>query len=151
MEELDLADKSVVKVGLPENGTASPGSGKGSGHEALDMSELIQVGAVHEYGAPKRNIPARPWLRSAFDENQGKINDIKIRLYKNIIDGKTNTQTALGKLGLAFETMVKRKITTLREPALDPATIARKRSSNPLIDIGQMRASVQSVVELRTL
>ena len=151
IEELSVANTSVVKVGLPEDGFADFGSGKGSGHDELDMSELIQVGAVHEFGAPKAGIPERSWMRSAIDENREKINQIKEKLYGNIIDGRTNTQTALGKLGLAVETMIKRKITTLREPALDPKTIANKGSSNPLIDIGQMRASIQSIVELRSI
>ena len=47
------------------------------------------------------------------------------------------------RLGMAAQNWVRREITDLRTPPNAPMTIARKRSSNPLIDSGRMRQEIQ--------
>jgi hypothetical protein len=42
----------------------------------------------------------------------------------------------------------RRKITTLRSPPNAPSTVAKKGSSNPLIDTGAMRQSVRSRIRM---
>jgi len=49
-------DKNTAKVGL-------------FGEEAL-------IGAVHEFGAPKKNIPERSFMRTTFNEEKKKLQEI---------------------------------------------------------------------------
>lgn len=149
-KELSLADNSYVKVGLPENGEVSPGARKGSGRESFaDMSELVLVGVANEFGTIR--IPERSFMRSTFDEEKESINKKGEVFYRRIIDLQETAESALNKLGIWFVSKVKRKITTLNTPPNAPSTIRRKDSSNPLIDTGQMRASIQYKVFMRGL
>ena len=38
--------------------------------------ERAYIALIHEYGAPKRNIPERSFMRSAYNENKDKMNKI---------------------------------------------------------------------------
>lgn len=91
-------------------------------------------------------IPERSFVRSAFDENRIKLEKLKERLYSGVIDGKLNPLRAAGLLGQQHEKDIKDKIRSITTPALSPSTIARKKSSKPLIDTGQMLNSVRYVV-----
>lgn len=144
--ELKLAKKSFVKVGFPENGEAKSGNKKGSGHEPLEMGDIVTVASVHEFGAPNKNIPVRSFMRSSYDENREEINRVIEKSYDGILAGKETVYWSLQKIGVWFTAKVQKKIRDLREPPNAPSTIARKGSSNPLIDTGQMIQSVQHEV-----
>lgn len=146
-QEIRRADRSFVKVGFPDGAEVVPGNRFGSGREAaFDITEVQAVASVHEFGAPRRNIPQRPFLRPAFDENRAKINAFVDREYQKVLNGQTTVEASLTRLGLYHEAHVKAKITKVKDPPLKPVTIARKKSSNPLIDTGQMRNTVTSAV-----
>jgi hypothetical protein len=137
---------SYVKVGFPTGGTASD-----EGSESFD--EVVQIAAVHEFGAPSVNIPERSFLRSAFDEDKRRIDSLLADGYLDTLAGKSNARQALGKIGEWFAARVKRKITAIKSPPLAPRTAAAKARKgkgsgvpNPLIETGQMRASVQTKV-----
>lgn len=140
---------SYVKVGFPEGGQIASPTRKGSGHEEVaDIAGMALIAGVQEYGSPKQGIPARPFMRPAVDENIDRLNELKVRLFGKLIDGYVTGEQALGLLGEFLVSKVRKKITTITTPPLAPATIARKRSSKPLIDSGQMRASVQYIVKM---
>jgi hypothetical protein len=141
---------SFVKVGFPEGGTLAPATRKGSAHdEVSDMGQMAMIAGVHEYGSEKHNIPERSFMRTAVDENVDKLNELKRRLFGKLLDGAVSGEQALGLLGEFLVGRIRRKITEITSPPLAPATVARKRSSKPLIDSGQMRASVQYKVVMR--
>ena len=50
---------------------------------------------------------------------------------------------ALQRAAEVFQGAIQKEITNLKEPPNSPATIAKKGSSNPLIDSGDMRKSVK--------
>jgi len=115
------------------------------GKSRSKMSELVMVAVVNEFGSTKRNIPSRPAFRRAFDENRTKIEQLKKKLLNRIYEGTSTGKQALGLVGEFLTNKTKKKITDLKTPPNKPATIKRKGSSNPLIDLGQERASVTHV------
>lgn len=112
---------------------------------------LAGIAAVNEFGTnragPNRNtvIPERSFIRSTMDSERATF----IRMTKNAL---TNISLGgdifreLGRIGLAISSAIKKTITDLRDPANSPRTIAGKGSSNPLIDKGRMRASINHKV-----
>lgn len=139
-------DKSFTKVGFPEEGSPGKATRKGSGHgEFPDMEEVAFVASIHEYGAPKRNIPQRSFFRPALDENMGKFKELQTVLLRNVIDGKLPVKTGLGQLGEFMVGRIKNRIRTGVYTPLRPSTIARKHSDKPLIDRAQMINSVTHI------
>ena len=62
--------------------------------------------------------------------------------YEEVVNQKIKPRRALQKLGVFGSGIIKKKITSIKTPKNHPFTIMRKGSSNPLIDSGQMRATV---------
>jgi hypothetical protein len=81
-------------------------------------------------------------MRTSFDENIKKINDIISGEYDKIIDGESTVKRSLNLIGLFGVSIVQQKIRSIRTPPNSPTTIAIKKSSKPLIDFGQMVQSV---------
>jgi len=131
-KELRLIDKSYTQIGIQ----------KDAGNEE-DGKSIVEVAANNEYGVG--NIPQRSFMRSTFDEQRVKINDVVSKQYEKILDGKSTVKKSLGLLGEFMEGKIKRKITDLKTPPNSPLTIKLKKSSNPLIDTGTMRASIRHV------
>lgn len=134
-------DNVTTKVGLPAEGAVA---GEG---EATSMSEVATVGVVHEFGAPARNIPERSWLRSVYDENRNRLQRVKAKETGRVIDGKQDARQAIARVGGWFAAQVKAKIRKGPFAPLEPETIARKGSTKPLIDTGQM---IQSITHVET-
>ena len=144
--ELKKAANSFTKVGLPQEGELKGGTRTGSGREPLvEFSQLVTVGAVHEFGAPSRNIPERPFLRTSFDESKGQINLMIEKEYDRILRGSADVAQSLGRVGVFLKGKIQKKIVDIKSPPNAPKTIERKGSSNPLIDTGQLRQSIQHV------
>lgn len=130
-----------TKVGLPAGANVSDGPSK-------NMSELATVGAVHEFGAPNKNIPERSWLRSAYDQNKVALDQVKEREFSAVLDGTRTAAVAIGRVGEWFTSKVKEKIRTGPFAKLKAATLERKYPKElPLIDTGQM---IQSVTHVET-
>lgn len=139
-------DRTFTKVGLPDSASVGHGFRQGSGHEpAEDMSEIIIVGAVHEFGAPRKGIPARPFIRPSYDKNKSDLQRIKAHELGLVIDGKKTVKGGLAVIGEWLTNKTKQYLTLLKVPPLKPLTIARKKSSNPLIDTGQLRNSITHI------
>src|SRR5260221_1309881 len=139
-EQLALIDNSYVLVGFQENSqtrneTKNNRTKKGG-------QSMPQIAADNEFGT--KNIPTRPFMRPAFDENISSINKAIAKQYKRIQDGETTVEKALGLIGLYMIDLIQQKILSIHTPPNSPRTIAAKKSSKPLIDFGQMFASVTS-------
>jgi hypothetical protein len=148
IQELKQMDNSFVKVGYPEEGKPKSGN-KGSGREQLSsISEIAFIASIHEFGSRDGHTPERATLRTAFDENIEKINQMKFKLYVKIVNGKITNEAALKILGEYIVNLTKKKIVELDSPPNKQSTIRKKGSENPLIDTAQMLNSVQSVVKI---
>lgn len=52
------------------------------------MMRNNDVGFVHEFGAPRRGIPARPWLSLTAEQYADKITDAELRVYDKWLDSE---------------------------------------------------------------
>lgn len=150
-KQLFGANKASVKIGV---------FGEKGEQEAEGGLTMAEIAAVHEFGYPEGGIPERSFLRSAFDANEGEIAEALTKLCKSLLhkavmrgDGKGVTQgemlQLLNKLGLYVVGIVQKRIGNGDiTPELSEKTIARKGSSVPLIDTGQLRSSISHEAEL---
>lgn len=128
-----LKKKPYVKTGLM--GTAK--------HQHSDMS-VVEVGIIHEFGAPGQNIPERSFMRTTFDDKKESWWSKTKKLKQLILSGRMTVSKALDSLGMTLERDHKSKILTQdpRWPELKTKTIERKKSSKKLIDTAQMVNSI---------
>lgn len=109
--------------------------------------QMAQIAAQNEFGTDK--IPARPFIRTAFDSRRNEIEAVIRDEYNQIIDGTTTIRKALGFMGQAVQALIQARIAAIRQPPNSSVTIKRKKSSKPLIDFGQMINSVRYVINKR--
>jgi hypothetical protein len=131
---IEEANRSVV-VGVPE------------GKAEADGTPLAMIAAVHEFGSPEHNIPERPFIRNGIAAGRPKFSRLNAANLQLILAGRKTVTDSLNELGVMAAGEVKRGITTLKFAPLKPATIARKGSSRPLVDTGQLRQSVTYQLE----
>ncbi len=101
---------------------------------------VVQVAWWNEFGT--KTIPARSFIRSTHDENRRRLMLMKRSLARKIAKGMA-PRRALTVLGEFMKAKQIQKIDRLRTPPNAPGTIRRKRSSNPLVDFGQLKQSIQ--------
>ena len=155
MRELKLTDRSYVKVGVQAGEMHKPSS---KGSKPKDTTDMVKIAVANEFGVSTAsgsrsgfstvNIPERSFLRSTTDEQQRNLGIMKAQAIRKITSGKTTVRRELKTIGLHLEGEIQKKIKNLRTPPNSAVTILRKGSSNPLMDTGQLRASIKSVVHL---
>lgn len=153
LEKVGQGSGSYVKVGL---------MGDVKDRHQGDPVGAVELGVIHEFGAPEAGIPERSWLRSGVDRFRGEWEQLRRRLVGMLFDGKTTGERALGILGARAANDIKRHIRDGIEPPNSPETIARKlgggsaqrvstkylksltngRSPKALIDTGRMLGSI---------
>lgn len=129
---LSLMAGSYTKVGIQVGAKERDG-----------VTDLVIVAASNELGT--RDIPERSFLRSTFDEENGRLDTIKAAEAQAIIEGKKTVDVSLALIGEYFTGRVQAKIHSHPPPPNAPATIARKESSGTLIDSAQMVQSIRHV------
>lgn len=122
------------------------GSKKVNGKKVLGKSAgVIENGkyVVLFYLLDHVRIPARPFLRKAFYDNQRKYRRlVKVGIDEIIYDDKTG-HDLLVKLGKAGVSDVRESIRRWTKPGNAPLTIDNKRgTNNPLVDTGRLIKSV---------
>lgn len=101
--------------------------------------DIVDRATFNEFGT--RHIPERSFIRSTFDENR-KDYERQMQADARTLGQGGDADLILNRAGLRATADIQKKITELRDPPNEPATIARKGSSNPLIDSSRMRQSV---------
>lgn len=97
---------------------------------------VAEIADINEFG---RGVPERPFFRRAVRNSEEDVREL-VRANIDGVSGKPNLALA-EMVGETVKSAVQREITALQDPPNAPSTIARKGSSNPLIDEGHMRAS----------
>lgn len=106
-----------------------------------------EIGLVHEYGAPAAGIPARSFIRQAFERRRDELVQLQAKLSEAILAGKIDEKRAMGLLGAWGSGAIKATITRDGTFApLKPATVKRKGSDKPLINTGQLVGAITFVV-----
>lgn len=96
------------------------------------------------YLAKKVEIPERSYLRSSFDEEKAKINQLVHKMLVQVFAGKMTGEQLLNRLGLYLQSMVQAKIRSITSPPKSGVTMAVEGpgKSNPLIDTGRLMQSI---------
>lgn len=137
-KDIQQFKSSVVKIGLPKGTSGSYENGL----------SVIQVGAIHEYGSPSRNIPARSFLRMPMFVNRDKIKKMIFTEFIKVKNQKTSVSEALNRLGAYGEGLSKASFRDNNWSPLKPATIkAKGNKGNPLINTKQLRDSIIYKIE----
>ena len=110
-----------------------------------DGTPVTLVAAVHEFGAPEKGIPVRPFMRTAIAQNKGKWSEQLARG----IEATGNVEGALDFVGAEMASDIRNSIRDEEFTALKPATVNRKGFATPLIDTAHMVNSVDHDVTER--
>lgn len=108
-------------------------------------SDVVNIAVWNHYGT--RTIQERPFLENAIRANRSKYRQAMQVSAEKILRGSTSVAAVMSKLGILAQRHIQEEITALKDPANAASTIAKKGSSNPLIDTGRMRGSVTYEVE----
>ncbi len=136
--EMAKAKGSFTKVGILAADADEPYG---------DGTDLVEVAAYNEFGT--EDIPERSYLRSTTDEERNKVNRVVDKELDKIHLGTSTVEQSLGLVGEYMASKVRNKIVAIQNPPNAPATIARKKSSNPLIDTGQLRQNISHEETIR--
>lgn len=122
------------------------GSKKVNGKKVLGKSAGITENGKYVvlfYLLDHVRIPARPFLRKAFYDNQRKYRRlVKVGIDEIVYDGKTG-HDLLVKLGKTGVSDVRESIVRWTKPGNAPLTIDNKRGqNNPLVDTGKLSQAV---------
>ncbi|MBU6428197.1 MAG: hypothetical protein KGR26_04255, partial [Cyanobacteria bacterium REEB65] len=71
------------------------------------------------------------------------------RVVGKVLDGKMTADEAAQTFAQFAETLFRRGLLAVKDPPNAPLTIALKKSSQPLVDSGRLRASIRSIVAPR--
>lgn len=139
LRNLQKARRSHVAVGLPAEKVGAAIYGDG-------MS-VMQVGAIHEYGAPPN--PQRSFLRLPFIAKRRELSEAIAAQFRDVAENGKRAEQALGLIGVQATNISKDAFITRgygQWPDIKQSTKDRKGSSQVLIDTGTLRNSITHVV-----
>ena len=101
---------------------------------------ILEYAIYNEYGTP--SMPARPFMRNAFDSNKGIISNLIQAAPKKVIKGEKSGKEALMEIGETIRGLIIQSIATAQAWAVpnDPKTLKIKtkneqaNNTKPLID-----------------
>lgn len=100
-----------------------------------DAANNLMLAMAHEFGL---GVPERSWLRDTIDANQAVYVAFINKLAGQVLLGRITQKQAVMLLGAKVQADMKNRIAAGISPPNTDATIARKGSSTPLIDTGQL-------------
>lgn len=130
-----------VKVGILSDAP------KKAREDGAGRYSLLEVAIVHEFGAPAANIPQRSFIRATIDERAADIARLQLVVAQRVAMGEITEEQGLSQIGAKVAGWIKVRIADGIAPPLAESTVAKKKSSKPLIDTGQLRSSITHAVE----
>ena len=109
-----------------------------------DGTDICDIAAWNELGT--EHIPSRPFIRQSVDNNEDKINSVLHTRVRALTKGES-AEDALKKIGVFQKRLMQSEIKSGDFVPNSEATIRKKKSSQPLIDTGRMRKSVDYVIQ----
>lgn len=111
--------------------------------EAEGGTPVALVAAVHEFGAPEKGIPPRPFMSKTIARNKDKW----AKKASDLI-AEVGVDKALDQVGEEMADDIRKSISDEDWTPLNPATVKRKGFDKPLIDtMDMMRAVTHKVTE----
>jgi HK97 gp10 family phage protein len=118
-----------------------------AGSRSEDGQDMASIAAYNEFGT--EHTPSRPFMRSSFDENVGKIDQFAQNAIEKVVSKRLSTGQAMHLVGLKMTGIIQRKIVAGPWILNAISTVMRKGSDRPLIDTGRLRQSIRHVVRRR--
>lgn len=118
--------------------------------------KVLTKGIVNEFGttrAGKGNnitIPERSFIRSTYNNQYKKVAKRFDQIFISFARRQYNVKGRMKLIGVEQENATKQTITDMKTPPNAPRTIAQKGSSHPLIDTGELRMKISSIVRSKT-
>jgi len=138
---LNYLDRYTLKVGWVQN-KQYPDS----------TMTTAEVASISEFGSTKRNIPPRPIIRPTIIKERNKWRKITYQESKNVISGISTVKNLYQILGNFASGDIRKMITTIESPPLEPATIrARERTYTRKSDKAERRAQIAQRLQSTTL
>lgn len=122
---------ATLRVGFLENATYPDGK------------PVAMIAAIQEFGAPRANIPARPFFRNMIAKKSKEWPSAVAGL---LAANDFDLEGALDQAGFAIAGQLRQSIQQTNAPPLAQSTIDRKGHSKPLVDTGHMLNSVDHEV-----
>jgi|AntRauTorckE6833_2_1112554.scaffolds.fasta_scaffold57408_1 hypothetical protein len=149
---IDIVPKEAKALTIPLNKRAAK-------HSAGDFEDLVLLDKGDDgdgilafvdgkniepmYALVKKvKIPERAFMRGAFDKRKNKMQKQAEKILNDVLMMKTPAKAAMNSLGQIIVTQVQEYMTNLRTPPNAEATQKAKGSSNPLINSGKLRDSI---------
>ena len=143
---------SVVKAGI----LAKDGSENHS-----DGITVFQIGMIHEFGVPEKNIPRRSFIRVPIENNIKEITKLIENNHRLVSENAMSAKVALDRIGIKAQNTIKESFRNNDWKPNAPITVKGgwmskngkkffvkgKGSSRPLIDKGQLIGSISYIVE----
>lgn len=115
--------------------------------EHSDGLRVVDIATMQEFGT--ETIPERSYIRSTARENRKKYMAIVQKIFRKGLTGELKIEKGLAVLGERIQADIVNKIVSGISPALKASTIRMKGSTTPLIDTGQLKASIRYRVMTR--
>lgn len=113
--------------------------------EATDGKITVaEVATINEYGL---GVPERSFIRDWYDTNEVRNRANLGKIAAVVLRGEFTVEVGLGRFGALCQGEIQARISGGIPPPNAPSTIARKGSSTPLINTGQLRSSILWKVE----
>ena len=135
----DLSKQSHVNIGVL-------GTSQNQAKDEESGATLVEIASHNEFGT--KTAPERSYIRSTIDERKRRIFGKSFQLQDDIFKGRMSVKKALGIMGALIKGNILQKVVDLSSPANAKATIDAKGSSNPLIDTGRLRQSIDYEIDL---
>lgn len=144
-KELEKLTKKAVYVGIAR------GSDKDTRND--DAPNNSDLGYIHEFGEPSKNIPARPFLRPSMEQYKDVItNDLSKAITEALNGEKRKANETLEKLAIKCASKVKLYMRTADFIPLSPYTIQNRwknqgrgmRKAEIEMDVGNIRPLIDT-------
>lgn len=142
-KRMEKISRKIVVAGFPKGKLNNPH------YEPEDSKpgpSIIDVAIWNNFGI---GVPRRDFMTPAANEWQKYINKMVEAAQDEIISGTIEVDNFLNLMGQAGAEFISEAIIKLRRPPNAQSTIERKKSSNPLVDSGDL--SKAPIHELRTV
>lgn len=145
---LRLAQRSHVAVGFP--GESAKAQKVDEAHNGLTNAKVAIINELGTAPGVEPRIPARPFIGETVRRNKGKMQELASDLLHMIAKGEMSTRIALSRMGKDGADKVQATMVDSKTWAVPnaPMTVAKKKSSTPLIDTGALRQAVTYKVRM---
>lgn len=135
-----LGPKAMTAKGIPPPAQAKKPRRRMQTRGPKPQPTVADVAGWQEIGTA--TIPPRPFIGGWFDAFKEENRKFAKELALKRMEGKLTYERSLQLMGIRAKAGIQKFISDGINPPNAPSTIARKKSSKPLIDTGQLRSSI---------